>query len=1083
MIVLACSFALLLAAYFIITAIAASLGGTDNTKTPPDVREDLGEAIYLNSAIAYPQLDESEILHILVDNKKGSYDFMRLPDNNGAFWLLYTSPDGSEELIPYIPPILDAESGMSYEELYALEKNDGYGTMYKLSYLCSALGTPYFNTRIELPTGTDAESLAKKQVMLEKYGFGEDEQRVSFKWGERDDDHQLTGNEGYHHIILGGKALNGNGYYYRVDGRDCIYYTASSHYDYALAGFYSFVNGMLVTKGLAEDSAYGPLLTTDFKEWMSTLYEEGKVLDGSNVIAKGDVITPIKESLDFVPDPALGGYSTEVGKPLEFNLTDLKDNANYQRIAALLVGKDVGDYSANKLIMTLVSELYESENMIIDYDGARKVKYSYSISEIEAITNYPSASGVVENTTVGTTIGSKSTIRIRYTYKVDGVDAGAEQTRVVAMNSAGLPSEVREALISAKVGPLATPVEFDVVHSVKDYEYTISAIESILTDTDEITAPGTVVGDRSLIKVTYSYKIGGAPVNTIARHAVLDISSLGIPTAALDALRAASVGTLSTPIIFNVSYTQTASDMNHDFTKSEAVKDALVLSSIVGIYDSKGASTPVVTESSTVLFKYYKVVNGVAQEPKLTSRAMKDIKDNESWGPLYDMLMGKKVSTAMNTTIYEKVRDYEMLRDFYTYSIDTIRYFVTSELVVSFRFANASERDPYYGESFFENTMGTEYELYGLNANVAESVVKVLGGIGDNSTSADGLSGETVAIGLTHDVMLKYNLYDYTIFFEVPRGIYDINEAEGNVSDDELSDYAWHGTLAFTLYISREDPATGKRYVGSDMYDLVAEVDGDKLEFLDYSFTEFWARKFVFLMDAINIDTYEIDFNMDDVYGKYSFDITGKYVYVGRDENGKLVVHDEYKEGISVSNSPQLKFWVDVKQHAGAMKNTELAKLLEKLGTDEISISELYNEVMGGGQELYLPNNSIETVGVSNFILTLRVLENMMYTSTLTEEEQAAALGTEKLMSIKIKTSGKNSSPYYYVYEFYRATDRKVMVRLYQVDDAGAIKTAPVSDYYLSLQAFKRVVYAHLTLLNAQDVDFEIPYPDEVAGG
>ncbi len=1084
MIALAGSFVLLLAAYFIITAIAASINKNNQTNTPPDVREDLGEALYLNSAIAYPQLEENEILYVYVTNKTGSYDFARWPDNNGIFWLGYTDPDGNEEMIQYIPPILDAEGDYDYEDLYAKEENDGYGTIYKLSYLCSALGTPYFSTRIELPTGTDPESLAKKQVMLEKYGFGEDEQRVSFKWGEKNSKGEVE-KEGAHHVVIGGRALNGSGYYYRVDGRNCIYYTSSDYFDYALAGFHSFVNGMLVSKGLAEDSAYGPLLTTDFKEWVNTLYKEkgDKVKEDANVIVVGDLILPIKESLEYTPEPGSDGYERHEGRPMEFDLAKLKSNPNYQRILKALLGKEVGDYTADELMITLVSELYESQNMIIDYEGATKVTYTYTITEIEAITNYPSGGGTIENTTPGTSIGSTSTIRIKYTYKVDGTAAGAEVVDVISVASADLPLTVRDALKRAKVGVLAEPIVFDVVHSVKEYEYTVTEIESILTALDEIKAAGTAVGENNLIRVAYSYKVDGVLENTVTRHAVLDLTSVGIPTAAVDALRAASVGALSSPVTFSVKYTGTSSPMKHDFTRANITRDTLVLSAIMGIFDKNGANMKTVTEESFVSIRYYQQIDGKKQDMKTVTVYMADIKDDDTWGSLYDALLGKKAATGMDVVLYEVVRDYEIMRDFNIYDINTIRYFVTSELVVSFRFANASERDPYYGESFFENTMDSEYELYGLNANVAESVVKMLGGIGDTSTQADGLKGETVAVGLTHDVMLKYNLYDYTIFFEVPRGIYDLSEAEGTADDDTLSDYAWHGTLAFTLYVSREDPDTGKRYVGSDMYDLVAEVDADKLEFLDFSFTEFWARKYLFLMDVINIDSYELDFNMSDVYGKYTFDIESKYVYVGRDENNKLVVHEEYKEGISISKDPQLKFWVDVIQHEGAMENTELAKLLKKLNiTDgKISVSELYNEVMGGGEELYLPHNSIETVGVSNFILSVRVLQNMMYTGILTEQEQAAALATEKLMSIKVKVKGDNASPYYYVYEFYRATDRKVMVKLYQVDGDGAVKTAPVSDFYLSTAAFKRIVYGYLSLFNAEDIDFEIPYPDETS--
>lgn len=1084
MIALAGSFVLLLLAYFIITAVASSLKDKNQTSTPPDVREEIGEAVYLNSAIAYPQLTEREILTIDVENKTGRYAFIR--DGKGTFWLWYTGADGEEEMVPYLPPVLDAERDYSYDELYALEENDGYGTIYKLSYLCSALGTPYFTTRIDLPSGTDAESLAKKQIMLEKYGFGEDEERVSFLWNKKDNKGNVT-SEGAHHITIGGRALNGSGYYYMVDGRNCIYYTSSNYFDYALAGFHSFVNGMLVSKGLAEDSSYGPMLTTDFKEWVNTVYKETTdvVVEGANIIARGDVITPIKQTLEYTPDDGSLGYERREDRALEFDLAKFKSNLNYQRMKNLLVGKNVGEYTNDELMLTLVSEFYESSNMIIDYEGAKKVTYTYTITEIEAITNYPSGSGVIENSTPGTSIGSTSTIRIKYTYKVDGAAVGGEVVDVISVASSDLPSTVRNALRSAKVGVLAEPISFDVAHSVKDYEYTITEIEAILTDEAEITATGSTVGTNNLIRISYNYRIDGVLQNTASRHAVLDLSVAGVPAAAVDALRASSVGALSSPVTFTVRYTNTSSPMKHDFTRASTTKDSLVLSSIVAIYDKNGASINAVTEESFVTIRYYQEINGEKQEVISRTIYMEDIKKDEKWGSLYDVLLGKKTTAGMDIAFYEFVSDYELMRDFNIYDINNIRWFITSELVVSFKFANASERDPYYGESFFENTMDSEYQLYGLNANIAESVVKVLGGIGDTTTQADGLKGNTVAVGLTHDVMLKYNLYDYKIFFEVPRGIYDLNEAEGTATEDDLSDYAWHSTLKFNLYVSREDPVTGKRYVASDMYDLVAEVDADKFEFLDYSFTEFWARKYVFLMDVINIDTYEIDFNMKDVYGKYTFDIESKYVYVGRDENNKLVVHEEYKEGISVSKSPQLKFWVDVTQHEGAMQNTELAKLLNKLGISDgkISVSELYNEVMGGGKDLYLPHNSIETVGVSNFMLSVRVLENMMYTGTLTEEEQAAALTTEKLMSIKIKVKGENASPYYYVYEFYRATDRKIMVRLYQVDGEGLIKTAPVSDYYLSTAAFKRVVYGYISLFNAKDIDFEIPYPDELGVG
>ena len=45
---------------------------------------------------------------------------------------------------------------------------------------------------------------------------------------------------------------------------------------------------------------------------------------------------------------------------------------------------------------------------------------------------------------------------------------------------------------------------------------------------------------------------------------------------------------------------------------------------------------------------------------------------------------------------------YEIFREFHTMRIESVEYFVTSELVVSFKFVNSSYRDPFYGDSFYE---------------------------------------------------------------------------------------------------------------------------------------------------------------------------------------------------------------------------------------------------------------------------------------------------------------------------------------------------------------------------------------------
>ena len=78
-------------------------------------------------------------------------------------------------------------------------------------------------------------------------------------------------------------------------------------------------------------------------------------------------------------------------------------------------------------------------------------------------------------------------------------------------------------------------------------------------------------------------------------------------------------------------------------------------------------------------------------------------------------------------------------------------------------------------------------------------------------------------------------------------------------------------------------------------------------------------------------------------------------------------------------------------------------------------------------------------------------------------------------MSFKLSSSG---SPY--VYEFYRYDDRCVMVRIYQESYNSATgeykTTTPVSDFYISTFAFKKLVNHFIDVMNTIDIDKENAY-------
>ena len=70
---------------------------------------------------------------------------------------------------------------------------------------------------------------------------------------------------------------------------------------------------------------------------------------------------------------------------------------------------------------------------------------------------------------------------------------------------------------------------------------------------------------------------------------------------------------------------------------------------------------------------------------------------------LKTILLGKSKGD-FEEVVYSDKCYYEYMRDFITYEISEIRYFVANEIIASFKYYNASEWDPYYGgETYYKN--------------------------------------------------------------------------------------------------------------------------------------------------------------------------------------------------------------------------------------------------------------------------------------------------------------------------------------------------------------------------------------------
>ena len=431
-------------------------------------------------------------------------------------------------------------------------------------------------------------------------------------------------------------------------------------------------------------------------------------------------------------------------------------------------------------------------------------------------------------------------------------------------------------------------------------------------------------------------------------------------------------------------------------------------------------------------------------------------------------LDGRSVSTSLSVMIPKNVNYCEYFCDFITYRVSEIKYFVTQNLVSAFRFQNPSERDPFYGDSLYENTMDGKYKIYGLNHSVCQNVVNILSGMSSTTGAPSGLVGtETVAVGITPAVMDKYGLYANTIYFELPRGLWAIDSGDSATIDD----YGWYETLGFTLYISEEKEekdGTKFRYLGSDLYDIVAKVPAEKLVFLKYDFINFWARRDLILTDIANIDGARFEFYFDDIKGIYDMTLDHRTIYIGTDNKGYLkpptdVSYSEFDE-ITVVVTPE-----------GECTPNALTNYIAEKGYSFVSLTELYNQLVGGGKQTFAGYDSL---GTSNFKEFIETLYFTTYAGVVEPNKQIEVVeATDVLMRMSFKLS---SSGMPYVYEFYRYDDRCVMVRIYQESYNAATgeykTTTPVSDFYISTFAFKKLVNHFIDVMNTVDIDKENAY-------
>ena len=987
---------------------------SNNTSGNIEILE--GEGMYIGTATAYPNVQGKNIQRITIKNNATNgnyYTLLRSSDMaNGDFLFAYYE-DG--EIKIFMPSICEEDATHTYSDLYAIETGDGYGIMTKVSYLVTALQAPYFKHRIKV-----SDNPAEREAMYKEFGFDDKAVNVEFDY-TAEDGATLT-----HKIVIGAKVPTGIGYYFMVDDRPYIYNSTVNYFDYALAGFYSFVNATLVAKGLEQDSTYEPLFTSNFTHWENTVHNDSDPIpSGSDVVFTAMMLTPV------MPDEY-------IESPGSFN--DMQD-------------------------------------------GYKKTAYSQSIFEL-------------------LNAGDKSLFKKAF-YK---------NTIQTFYDPTAEGGDISTALHLTFTNDYHESKAISFAESTMTYAYEIVAIEAIVLGASDSEFGDIVVGDSRIakyaapdangkykysnVKVAYYFTVNGKRTTEILSHAVINLDNDLIPESdrqsIRDAIATGGLGELAAGkhINFYINYTK-------DNVKKTPYD--IVITEIVSILDSNNNTISKVDENSTVGYKYLLNVNGQNDGVEYFHVVYLADARSEAELKLRDALVGRKAGDGLSVKVEQGAVYSEVFDHFTTYVVSSIDYYVTREQKISFAFLNASERDPFYGDSIYKNnTIGKE--LYGLNAANCEQVVKYLGGaLGENTTVSEGLFGKEVKdIGITPEKMKQYGptedgegLFAHTIYFEIPRGI----SAVGGSGEDELDDYTAYDKIGFTLYIS-DVCSDGMRYIASENYDIITKIDNSVLFFLDESFIDFWAKKNIILTNVDTMLEMKFEFNMDDLKGSYELDISHKVQNVYETLDGKLQIGGTppYKDAQPVITNYD---FVDVLVTPnGECTENALTKYLADNKKASATLQDLYKTTTSQDQLYEYFPDSYGTTYFKEFVrkifyITYEGSEN----ATVGENEepiQNEIMGdyTNYLMKFSLmidkNKDGSKEGEIYYSYEFYRYSDRRVLVRIYrekmvngelvEIDHKGttvAKGEASVSDFYLSVNSFKALVNTYVMLMNGESFEIE----------
>ncbi len=288
-----------------------------------------------------------------------------------------------------------------------------------------------------------------------------------------------------------------------------------------------------------------------------------------------------------------------------------------------------------------------------------------------------------------------------------------------------------------------------------------------------------------------------------------------------------------------------------------------------------------VHRDDTVQFEYYEVKeNGEKGELLLGSLDLRDAQV-----AVKNAFEGKKLGDSGFTFIQKFDASYED-EAFAGRSVEfcVSELFGIDRLEICLNYLNTNERSLFQAGDIYAITDPREKRSYVPNTDMYMTVLEDL----------EALEGiEVVDFGLTSEKMEEHGLGEFKIYYATPKSVKSV----ANSNDVEISDYIMN-----MLYIS-EKQEDGSYYVGSLLFDIIARVDGEALDYLYEPFSSWVANK-PFSINIGDVAEVKFDFRYADAAETHTFALSHTVSQGKTLLNG--VRHIESANSVNVSAFRQL---------------------------------------------------------------------------------------------------------------------------------------------------------------------------------